>query len=142
MATMRAAIAWDGDVRFTGTSGSGHALAIDGPPESGGQNTGPRPMELMLLGVGSCTSFDVVDILRKGRQQVRDCQTEVVAERSDSVPKVFTRIHFRFRITGHRLNAKKVERAIQLTAEKYCSASILLERAGVAVSHDFELIET
>ena len=141
MATMQAKIAWNGDVRFTGTADSGHAIVMDGPPESGGRNSGARPMELLLLGVGGCTSFDIVDILRKSRQQVRDCVTEIEAERSDTLPKVFTRIHFHFRISGQRVDARKVQRAIALTAKKYCSASILLERGGVAISHDFEIVE-
>ena len=141
MAKMRASIDWTGDVRFSGLSGSGHRVPIDGPPELGGKNQGVRPMELMLLGVGGCTSFDVVNILRKGREDLLDCTTEIEAERADADPRVFTRIHFRFRITGRGLNPRKVERAIELTAEKYCSASIMLERAGVAVTHDYELIE-
>ena len=138
---MRASIAWAGDVRFRGVAGSGHEVAMDGPPEFGGNNDGVSPMELMLLGVGGCSSFDVVRILVRGRQNVIDCVTEIEAERAETEPKVFTRIHLHFRITGRSLDANKVERAIRLTAEKYCSASILLERAGVAVTHDFELIE-
>ncbi len=141
MGTMRARVNWAGDVRFDGIPGSGHRVAIDGPPELGGQNLGVRPMELMLLGVGGCTSFDIVNILRKGREDLVDCTTEIEAERADEDPKVFTRIHFHFRLTGRALNPKKVERAIHLTAEKYCSASIMLERAGVAVTHDYELTE-
>ena len=141
MASMRATVDWAGDVRFKGVSGSGHQVAIDGPPELGGQNQGIRPMELMLLGVGSCTSFDVVNILRRGREDLVECRTEIEAERADTDPKVFTRIHFHFRVTGRRLNPNKVERAIRLTAEKYCSASIMLERAEVVVTHDYELIE-
>ncbi|MDE0443319.1 MAG: OsmC family protein [Gammaproteobacteria bacterium] len=138
---MRATVDWLGDVRFEGRSESGHHVAIDGPPELGGQNQGIRPMELMLLGVGGCTSFDVVNILRRGRENLVECSTEIEADRADNDPKVFTRIHFHFRVTGLGLNARKVERAIHLTAEKYCSASIMLERAGVAVTHDYELIE-
>ena len=138
---MRATVDWAGGVRFEGRAGSGHQVAIDGPPELGGRNQGIRPMELMLLGVGGCTSFDVVNILRRGREDLVDCTTEIEAERADADPKVFTRIHFHFRVTGHRLNPKKVERAIHLTAEKYCSASIMLERAGVVVTHDYELID-
>ena len=141
MAAMRATIDWAGEVRFEGRSGSGHQVAIDGPPELGGRNQGIRPMELMLLGVGACTSFDVVNILRRGREDLVECTTEIEAERADADPKVFTRIHFHFRVTGHGLNPKKVERAIHLTAEKHCSASIMLERAGVVVTHDYELIE-
>lgn len=141
MAAMRATIDWAGEVRFEGRSGSGHQVAIVGPPELGGQNQGIRPMELMLLGVGGCTSFDVVNILRRGREDLVECATEIAAERADTDPRVFTRIHFHFRVTGRGLSPKKVERAIHLTAEKYCSASIMLERAGVVVTHDYELIE-
>ena len=141
MAAMRATVDWTGDVRFEGRSGSGHRVAIDGPPELGGRNQGVRPMELMLLGVGGCTSFDVVNILRRGRQDLVGCVAEIDAERTDADPKVFTRVHFHFRVTGRALSPAKVERAIRLTAEKYCSASIMLERAGVAVTHDYELIE-
>ena len=138
---MRAAITWAGDVRFVGETGSGHRIAIDGPPEFGGANTGARPMELMLLGVGACTAFDVVRILRKSRQDVVDCVAEIEAERAERDPKVFTRIHIHFRITGRGVDARKVERAVRLTAEKYCSASILLERSGVAVTHGYEISE-
>lgn len=138
---MEASVVWNGDVRFTGRTGSGHEVAIDGPPEHGGSDSGARPMELLLLGVGGCASFDVVDILRKGRQQVASCVAEIDAERAETEPKVFTKVHIRFRISGQRLSRNKVERAIRLTTEKYCSASILLQRAGVAISHDFELTE-
>lgn len=138
---MKASIRWTGDVRFTGTPDSGHRVAIDGPPELGGQNAGVRPMELMLLGIGGCTSFDVVNILRRGRQDVVDCVTDIEAERAETDPKVFTRIHLRFRISGRGVDRRKVERAIALTATKYCSASIMLERGGVAVTHDYEVTE-
>ena len=138
---MKASIRWAGDVRFTGTPGSGHSVAIDGPPEFGGKNAGVRPMELMLLGVASCTSFDVVRILRRGRQDIVDCVTDIEAERAETDPKVFTRIRLHFRITGRGVDRRKVDRAIALTAGKYCSASILLERGGVEVSHDYEIIE-
>ena len=138
---MKASIQWNGSVQFTGMPGSGHSVSIDGPPELGGQDRGIRPMELMLLGVGGCTSFDVVNILRRGRQDILDCVTEIDADRAQTDPKVFTRVHLHLRITGRGINRGKVERAIALTAAKYCSASIMLERAGVAVSHDFELIE-
>lgn len=140
-AELQARIVWQGDAHFVGTTGSGHAVAIDGPPVGGGENRGARPLELMVLGVGGCTAFDVVDILRKGRQDVTDCALHIDAERAAEPPAVITRIHFLFRITGRGLNEAKVERAIRLTAEKYCSASILLERAGVAISHGYELAE-
>ena len=138
---MKASIRWTGDVQFTGTPDSGHRVAIDGPPEFGGRNAGARPMELMLLGIGGCTSFDVVNILRRGRQDVVDCVTDIEAERAETDPKVFTRIHLHFRISGRGIDRRKVERAIGLTATKYCSASIMLERAGVAVTHDYEVTE-
>ena len=138
---MKASIRWTGDVQFTGTPDSGHRVAIDGPPEFGGQNAGVRPMELMLLGIGGCTSFDVVNILRRGRQDIVDCVTDIEAERAETDPKVFTRIHLHFRISGRGVDRRKVERAIALTATKYCSASIMLERAGVEVTHDYEVTE-
>lgn len=139
---MNAKIRWVGDAMFVAESGSGHAIVIDGPPESGGKNLGIRPMELLLLGLGSCTSFDVVDILKKGREDVTDCVTQLTAERADAVPAVFTRIHVHFVVSGRRLNETKVARAIELSAQKYCSASIMLERAGVAITHDFEIVDT
>lgn len=139
---MNAKIRWVGDAMFVAESGSGHAVVVDGPPESGGKNLGIRPMELLLLGLGSCTSFDVVDILKKGREDVTDCVTQLTAERADAVPAVFTRIHVHFVVSGRRLNETKVARAIELSAQKYCSASIMLERAGVAITHDFEIVDT
>ena len=125
---------------FVGESGSGHAVVIDGPPEAGGRNLGIRPMELVLAGLGACTAFDVVSILKKSRQKVTDCRVELDAERADEVPKVFTRIHIHFVITGQDLKAAAVERAIELSAEKYCSATIMLS-ASVEISHDFEVVE-
>ena len=125
---------------FVGESGSGHAVVIDGPPEAGGRNLGIRPMELVLSGLGACTAFDVVSILKKSRQKVTDCRVELDAERADEVPKVFTRIHIHFVITGQDLKAAAVERAIELSAEKYCSATIMLS-ASVEISHDFEIVE-
>lgn len=125
---------------FVGESGSGHTVVIDGPPEAGGRNLGIRPMELVLSGLGACTAFDVVSILKKSRQKVTDCRVELDAERADEVPKVFTRIHIHFVITGQDLKAAAVERAIELSAEKYCSATIMLS-ASVEISHDFEIVE-
>jgi putative redox protein len=125
---------------FLGQSGSGHTLVMDGPPEVGGRNLGFRPMELLLIGLGGCASFDVVHILRKGRLDVRGCETFVEAERADEDPKVFTRIHLRFVVTGRGLIPAQVERAVKLSAEKYCSASIMLGKTA-AVTHAFELIE-
>ncbi len=141
MPAMQATIHWSGKVRFTGVAGSGHAVAIDGPPEMGGENAGVRPMELMLLGLGGCTAFDVVSILRKARQRVVDCRAEISAERAEDEPKVFTRIHVHFVVVGEAVDERKVQRAIDLTARKYCSASIMLERGGVAISHNFEVQE-
>jgi putative redox protein len=121
-----------------GESGSGHALVMDGPPDAGGRNLGPRPMEMLLLGMGGCTQFDVLLILRRARQTVTDCVVELTAERSDSDPKVFTHIHAHFIVSGRGLSEAKVARAIELSASKYCSASIMLG-ATATISHDYEL---
>ena len=139
--TMQANIHWQGDSAFSGTTGSGHSLDMDGPPDHGGRNRGPRPMETLLLGMGACASFDVVDILKRGRQQISGCEAEVRAERADEVPAVFTRICLHFKVTGSGLEQRRVARAIELSAEKYCSASIMLRRGGVQIEHSFELIE-
>ena len=119
-------------------SESGHALVMDGPPEFGGRNLGVRPMEMLLLGMGGCTQFDVMLILGRARQRVTDCVVELEAERAETDPKIFTRIHARFIVTGHDLSERHVERAIKLSAEKYCSASIMLG-ARAEVTHDFEI---
>ncbi|MBN2701171.1 MAG: OsmC family protein [Methylothermaceae bacterium] len=137
---MKARIKWVEDVLFLGESGSGHGVVIDGPPEHGGRNLGVRPMELLLLGVGSCSAFDVIHILRKGRHPVSDCRVEVSAERAENPPKVFTRIHLHFIVEGKGLSEAAVSRAVQLSAEKYCSASIMLGKAA-EVSHDFEVVD-
>jgi len=123
---------------MVGESGSGHALVMDGPPEFGGRNLGVRPMEMLLLGMGGCTQFDVLLILRKARQQVTTCVVELEAERAAEDPKVFTRIHAHFIVSGHNLKEQQVERAIRLSAKKYCSASIMLG-ATAEISHDFEI---
>lgn len=136
---MEANITWVDEVRFVAESGSGHSMVIDGPPDHGGRNVGARPMEMMLMGLGGCTAFDVVDILRKSRQQIEDCRVRLTAERADEVPAVFTRIHVHYHFVGRGLAEKHVRRAIDLTAEKYCSASIMLARAGVEISHDFTI---
>ncbi len=138
---MQVDIEWRGDVHFSGTSESGHQVLMDGPPESGGKNRGSRPMELMLMGLGGCTAFDVVDILRKGRQRIDDVQVALTAQRADAVPAVFEAINIHFVIVGAKVSHAKVERAIELTAQKYCSASIMLEQAGVEISHTFEIKE-
>ncbi len=138
---MQATIKWVDGRLFVGESGSGHTVVMDGPPDHGGRNLAARPMELILLGLGGCSSLDVVDILQKGRHEILDCQTELTAERADSIPSVFTKIHLHFKVTGKNLPATAVERAVKLSAEKYCSASIMLGKAGVEISHDFEVIE-
>jgi putative redox protein len=114
---------------------------MDGAAKDSGDAKGPSPMELILCGLGGCTSYDVVAILQKSRQDVVDCHTELVAERSDEVPSVFTKIHIHFVVTGRELKPKQVERAVKLSAEKYCSASLMLERGGVEITHDYEVIE-
>lgn len=136
---MQAKIAWVDGMSFVAESGSGHAVVIDGPPELGGRNIGARPMELLLMGVGACASVDVVMILKKARQAISDCVCELKAERADTEPKVFTAIHLHFVVTGNDLNPSQVERAVKLSAEKYCSASIMLGRGGVVMTHDFEI---
>jgi putative redox protein len=137
---MRARVKWIEGATMLGEADSGHAVVMDGPPEGGGRNLGLRPMELILLGMGGCTEYDVVHILRKGRHDVRYCEVELTAERADADPKVFTRIHAHFRVGGAGLTEKAVARAVRLSAEKYCSASIMLG-ASVAISHDFELVQ-
>jgi len=138
---MKARIQWVQDAMFVAESGSGHAVVIDGPADGGGRNLGVRPMELVLMGVGACTAYDVVHILRKARQPVVRCVAELSAERAESEPKVFTKIHVRFVVTGQGLTEAAVKRAVDLSAEKYCSASIMLGRAGVDITHDFEIVE-
>lgn len=137
---MKGRVKWIDGVAMLGESGSGHGVVMDGPPELGGRNLGVRPMEMLLLGMGGCTQFDVLLILRKARQEVTDCVVELEAERAEADPKVFTRIHAHFIVTGKALDPKRVEQAIKLSAEKYCSASIMLG-ATARVSHDFEVRE-
>ncbi len=137
---MQVKIKWVENVMFVGQSGSGHSVVMDGPPELGGNNLGVRPMEMMLLGLGGCTSFDVMLILQRSRQSVTDCVAEIKAERAEVDPKVFTRIHIHFVITGKDLKEKMVKRAVELSATKYCSASIMLAQS-VDISHDYEIIE-
>jgi putative redox protein len=138
---MKAQIKWVDGAMFLGESGSGHTLVMDGPPDAGGRNMGVRPMETVLIGLGGCASYDVVSILKKSRQDIRDVQVSLDAERADSEPKVFTRIHIHFQVTGKQLKEAQVKRAVELSAEKYCSASIMLARAGVEMTHDYEIIE-
>lgn len=137
---MKARIKWVENVCFMGESETGHAVILDGAPDAGGRNLGMRPMEMLLIGMGACTSFDVVTILKKARQPIDDCVAEIEAERADEVPKVFTKIHVHFVVTGNGLNESQVERAVKLSAEKYCSASIMLGKSA-QISHDFEIVE-
>jgi putative redox protein len=131
-------VKWIDGVSFVGESESGHAVVLDGAPENGGRNIGMRPMEMLLIGMGGCTSFDVVAILKKARQPIVACVAEIDATRADEIPKVFTKIHVHFVVTGDNLNASQVERAVKLSAEKYCSASIMLSKS-VEITHDFEI---
>jgi len=124
---------------FLGVSGSGHTVVMDGSPEHGGHDLAARPMEMLLLGMGGCSAFDVVHILRKSRQPVTGCEVEIEAERADTEPKVFTRISMHFRVTGNDLPESQVERAVRLSAEKYCSASIMLGKVA-NITHDFEVL--
>ena len=133
---MKAHVKWVQDMTFLGESGSGHSVVMDGAPEDGGRNLGVRPMEMLLLGMGGCTSFDVVLILKKARQPITDCVVELSAERAPEAPKVFTKIHAHFIVTGKGLAEAQVKRAVQLSAEKYCSASIMLGKTAT-ITHDF-----
>ncbi|MDG6774412.1 OsmC family protein [Thiomicrorhabdus sp. ZW0627] len=138
---MKTEIKWQGGMAFEGSTESGHSVLMDAAPQVGGENRGPRPMEMVLLGLGGCTSIDIIMMLNKSQPGlVKDCQVEVTAERADSIPKVFTKIHVLFKVYGQGLNEKKVARAVGLSAEKYCSVSKMLE-ATVEMSHDFEIIE-
>jgi len=137
---MKARVKWIEDVSFVGESDSGHAVVMDGAPEAGGRNIGMRPMELLLIGMGGCSSFDVVTILKKARQPITDCVAEITAERAETVPKVFTKIHVHYVVTGKDLAPNQVERAINLSIEKYCSASLMLGKSA-EITHDYEIKE-
>jgi putative redox protein len=137
--SMKARATWVDGRMFVGESGSGHSVVMDGAPESGGRNAGIRPMEMLLIGLAGCTAFDVVLILERGREQISFCVVDVEAERAESDPKIFTRIKLIYRLTGKDLSRAKAERAVALSAEKYCSASIMLG-ATAEISHDIELI--
>jgi putative redox protein len=136
---MKCRIKWLDHMSFVGESGSGHSVVMDGAPDAGGRNLGVRPLEMLLLGLGGCTAFDVVSILHKSRQQLVDCEVEIEAERAESIPKVFTRIHLHFIVSGRDLDQGKVAKAIDLSADKYCSASRMLEKTA-AITHDFEIV--
>lgn len=138
---MKGKVKWVDGAQFLGESGSGHTVLMDGPPDHGGRNTGVRPMEMLLLGLGGCSSFDVMSILHKSRQQVTDCHVDMDAERAEGVPSPFTKIHLHFVVTGKNLKENQVKRAVELSATKYCSASIMLEAAGVEITHDYEIHE-
>ena len=137
---MKTKIKWMHDVCFKGSSESGHEVVLDGPEELGGKGLGMRPMEMMLIGMGGCTSFDVVTILKRSRQQITGCIAEIEAIRADEIPKVFTSIHIHFLIKGIDLQEKAIKRAIELSANKYCSASIMLGKS-VKITHDFVISE-
>ena len=136
---MQTTVKWVDGVMFLGESGTGHSVVMDGAPDQGGRNMGARPMEMILIGLGGCASFDVISMLQKGRQQVSDCRVEIAAERVDAVPAVFSSIHLEFVITGSNLKESQVKRAVELSAKKYCSASIMLEAAGVEISHGYRI---
>lgn len=138
--TMHAELRWEGAAAFSARSGSGHTLRLDGPAEHGGKNTGPRPMEALLLGLGGCAAFDIVHILQRARQDVQGCELRLSAERAEEVPAVFTSILMHFRVRGRDLSEAQVERAVRMSAQKYCSASIMLQRAGVEIRHDWEIV--
>jgi putative redox protein len=136
---MKCRIKWLDHMSFVGESDSGHSVVMDGAPEAGGRDLGIRPMEMLLLGLGGCTAFDVVSILRKSRQQISDCEVEIEAERAETIPKVFTRIHLHFMVSGRALDASKVSKAVSLSADKYCSASRMLEKTAT-ITHDYEIV--
>lgn len=138
---MKGRVKWVEQATFLAESGSGHAVVIDGAPEHGGRNLGVRPMEMVLLGTGACSAFDVVHILKKGRQPVTDVVVEMNSERAESEPKVFTKIHMHFIVTGNNLPEKQVERAVQLSAEKYCSATQMLNKTA-EITHDYEIVNS
>jgi putative redox protein len=137
---MECTVRWHDGMSFIAETGSGHLVAMDGAPEAGGRDLAPRPLELLLAGAGGCTSFDVILILRRGHQDVSGCEVKLTAERAEADPKVFTRIHLHFTVRGHNLKADAVERAIKLSAEKYCSASIMLGKTA-EMTHSWDIVE-
>jgi putative redox protein len=136
---MKARVKWVEDVQFVGESGTKHSLIMDGPENLGGHGTGMRPMEWLLLGLGGCTSFDVVEMLKKSRQNIIDCIVEIDGQRSESIPKIFTDIHIHYIISGSNIKEAQVKRAIELSSEKYCSASLMLGKSA-NITHDYEII--
>ena len=136
---MHVRINWAGEACFEASTDSGHKITMDGAAEFGGRNKGPRPMEMLLVGLGGCTSFDVVLILKRSRQDVRDCVAEISAERTETDPKVFTTIHIKFVVTGKNLDPARVERAVKLSKDKYCSASIMLGKTA-KITHEIEIV--
>jgi putative redox protein len=138
---MKATVKWVDGVSFAAESETGHSVVMDGPADLGGRNLGPRPMEMLLMGMGGCASFDVLSMLKKSRQQVLGCEVGLTAERADAIPAVFTKIHLNFVVRGQQLKEAQVKRAVSLSAEKYCSASIMMEAAGVEVTHSYEIVD-
>ncbi|OAL84249.1 osmotically inducible protein C [Acinetobacter sp. SFD] len=138
---MQTSVHWLENVAFEAKTQSGHSLIMDGSAEYGGENRGPRPMELLLTGLGGCASFDIVTILKKARQDITDVRCELKAERADTIPAVFTKIHLHFVVSGKAIKDKQVAKAVELSAEKYCSASKMLSDGGVEITHDYEIIE-
>ncbi len=139
--SLESTVTWVDQVHFKASGGTGHEVLMDGPEAAGGQNRGSRPMELILMGLGGCTAYDIVDILTKGRQDLVSMRTELRGARAEDTPQTFTHITIHFVIAGRGIDAAKVQRAINMTAEKYCSASIMLARGGVTIEHSFELVE-
>jgi putative redox protein len=138
---MECKVKWTGgDMSFLAETGSNHAVVMDGAPEAGGRNLAPRPMEMVLVGTGGCSAFDVVMILKKGRHAISGCEVSLKAERAEIDPKIFTRIHFHFRVSGKSLKPEAVARAIELSKNKFCSASIMLGKTA-EITHDFEIVE-
>ena len=138
---MECKVKWiEGSMSFFAETGSGHVVVMDGPPDAGGRNLAPRPMEMLLAGTGGCTAFDVVSILKKGRHAVTGCDVDVHADRADTDPKVFTRIHLHFRVRGKQLKPEAVARAVKLSSEKYCSASIMLGKTA-DITHEMEIVD-
>ena len=138
---MECTVKWAGEAKFIAETGSGHAVVMEGAGDLGGKNQAPRPMEMILLGAGGCTAYDVVLILKRGRHAIEDCEVQLKAERAEEDPKVFTKIHYHYIVSGKKLKPEVVERAIKLSADKYCSASIMLGKTA-EITHDFEIIDT